>query len=683
MDAFNSVKHPLASTPDPIYPLLANPAGMPLGFRAKFEMEKGHEKQEIKPSPAKRRRAALRKAAEARGKPASVTPPVLEPLPSGVHRGSGTGRAHRIAEKLRIVTEALSDPERCMWSDQRIAKALQVSQGFVSRTRRDLIKAGNPHATAGKRHGTRQPRGHTPEYAADDDTDDTGRINHAKIESLSRGLKRPMYTLVALTEGNDPFFADREGRRKNAEWFANIWRVLGLGTQIHTRRVHYQLTARPDLPMPDGRVYQNTETCSALLSVACRDARYLGLIPREHIIDNRNAEAQIRYSPEDKPAEAGINNGDAGVPFEIPAVESITVFPPPPELTVTKPMIAQPRMVEIWIEKSTMNDVLDPIAVHYGVNLVVGLGETSEVRCRELVARARAAPGKPVRILYVSDFDPGGDSMPVAAARKIEFWLRRIAPDLDVQVRPVALNKEQIDHYALPPIPLKDKRRGKSFQTRKGGGSGRPTGVELDALEARVPGELDRLLRREIERYFDDTLEQRIDEAYAEIVEETTRINTQVLDDNRPEIDALRTEQTGLATQLAERLAAIKAEFSARFQDLDNRTKTRWQTVASRLDELSPDLGKVAWPEPLDCAEDPDPMFDSTRGYVEQMDRYKEHQGKPTTRKQRTSHLAKRDEIKVELLKDHNRSNNAIGKIVGSNHVTVAIVRAELGLERP
>jgi hypothetical protein len=36
-------------------------------------------------------------------------------------------------------------------------------------------------------------------------------------------------------------------------------------------------------------------------------------------------------------------------------------------------------------------------------------------------------------------------------------------------------------------------------------------------------------------------------------------------------------------------------------------------------------------PEPDDGDEDDDPLFDSTREYVEQIDRYKEHQGKPIT----------------------------------------------------
>jgi hypothetical protein len=49
--------------------------------------------------------------------------------------------------------------------------------------------------------------------------------------------------------------------------------------------------------------------------------------------------------------------------------------------------------------------------------------------------------------------------------------------------------------------------------------------------------------------------------------------------------------------------------------------------------ERAPDLDAIDWPEPRDCREDNDPMFDSTRSYVEQVDRYKRHQGKPTTRR--------------------------------------------------
>ena len=105
-----------------------------------------------------------------------------------------------------------------------------------------------------------------------------------------------------------------------------------------------------------------------------------------------------------------------------------------------------------------MNDVLMPLGERYGVNVVTGLGEMSLTRCVELVDRAKAS-GKPVRILYISDFDPGGASMPVAVARKIEFVVRKEGHDLDIQVRPVVLRREQCIQYRLPRTPIKESEQ--------------------------------------------------------------------------------------------------------------------------------------------------------------------------------------------------------------------------------
>jgi hypothetical protein len=47
---------------------------------------------------------------------------------------------------------------------------------------------------------------------------------------------------------------------------------------------------------------------------------------------------------------------------------------------------------------------------------------------------------KPVRILYASDFDPAGKSMPVTPARQIEFALRwKLGRRMDVRLDPVIL----------------------------------------------------------------------------------------------------------------------------------------------------------------------------------------------------------------------------------------------------
>jgi hypothetical protein len=51
------------------------------------------------------------------------------------------------------------------------------------------------------------------------------------------------------------------------------------------------------------------------------------------------------------------------------------------------------------------------------------------------------------------------------------------------------------------------------------------------------------------------------------------------------------------------------------------------------VDARCPDLSEIDWPEPADGDEDDDPLFDSTRSYVTQMDAYKFFQDKPTKRR--------------------------------------------------
>jgi hypothetical protein len=58
------------------------------------------------------------------------------------------------------------------------------------------------------------------------------------------------------------------------------------------------------------------------------------------------------------------------------------------------------------------------------------------------------------------------------------------------------------------------------------------------------------------------------------------------------------------------------------------------QAIADDIDAASADLEPEVV-EPEDGDEDDDPLFDSTRDYVEQIDRFKEHQAKPTERKPR------------------------------------------------
>ena len=110
----------------------------------------------------------------------------------------------------------------------------------------------------------------------------------------------------------------------------------------------------------------------------------------------------------------------------------------------------------------------------------------SITRVRELMKRI-VELDRPARIFYLSDFDPGGISMPMSVARKAEYAVRCDHPGLDLQVVPLAMSREQVAQYGLPTIPIKETevRADKFMERQEVDGA-----VELDALEALHPGEL-------------------------------------------------------------------------------------------------------------------------------------------------------------------------------------------------
>ena len=146
-----------------------------------------------------------------------------------------------------------------------------------------------------------------------------------------------------------------------------------------------------------------------------------------------------------------------------------------------------------------MDDVLGPVCKKYGVNYVTFVGEVSITAVSDLAYRIMDAEEKPTRIFYVSDFDPAGQSMPVSAARKLEFMIDHYEILGDVRLTPLFLTAEQIAEYNLPRKPIKasEKRAGK-FREAHGAGA-----VELDALEALHPGEMARILEQAILEYYD------------------------------------------------------------------------------------------------------------------------------------------------------------------------------------
>lgn len=434
------------------------------------------------------------------------------------------------------------------------------------------------------------------------------KIDYDTIGVLAAEIGCRRDDLVALNPANDPFYAGRPSRREGAEWFANAWVNFNFSTGSHLRRLHYILVSQATpLIMPNGEPYQNTEANWKFLLISSLAARYLRLIPDRALADHRNQQPIIHSDDPQRAHPTAYLSGDAGADLNWDVSRQEIM---PPYYLTSGFKATQDYTVEVWVEKSTQNDILVPLANQLGFNLIPGTGETSEIRSREAVERA-VEDGRPMRILYVSDFDPGGRSMPVALARKVEYWLREADLGLDITLDPIVLTPEQCEKYRLPRTPLKEtETRAAKFEQRFGSGA-----TELDALEALHPGELARIVTDEVCRYIDPTLASRVRRAEW---------------DYKSRIDEV--EEGVLANYDIEDIQGRYDEafdvFEAAVAEIERDTEQLWPQIASELREKVPQYDPADFPQPKPATPPEEPLFDSRRDYLDQMDHYRRWQGK-------------------------------------------------------
>src|SRR5215472_2454875 len=382
---------------------------------------------------------------------------------------------------------------------------------------------------------------------------DEGVVTYEQIKQFARETGQRVTDLIPLAPQNDPFYTGTPGDWALAQWFAHLWQAFGYTTKVHIRRVHYQIVSQqPPVLMPNGLPYENTEGCWNMLNLASKAARYLQLVDPGAFVDRRNPEAAVYASHRLSEPEVWTNSRLWGSQLRLPD------FPELPGYRVSGYEPVQAFHLECWCEKSTMNDVLEPLCQQYGMNLQTGLGELSITATLALVHRLEQA-GRPARIFYVSDFDPAGQSMPVSVSRKVEYFVRRLGLEVDVRVFPVILTAEQVQYYQLPRTPIKEtERRRGGFEDRYGEGA-----VELDALEALYPGELQTVLKQCIASYFDPTLEQRTTDIQAALERDLGLIWQQVVARFADDIETLRAVHAQLQQEYGARMAAYGEQMHA------------------------------------------------------------------------------------------------------------------------
>src|SRR5262249_40895137 len=207
--------------------------------------------------------------------------------------------------------------------------------------------------------------------------------------------------------------------------------------------------------------------------------------------------------------------------------------------------------------------------------------------------------------------DPGGLSMPVAVARKIEFYIQNT--DADVKLFHVFLTKEQCEQYALPRIPIKEKeRRRDRFQAQYGEG-----GTELDALEALHPGEFERILSEAMSVYYDEDLESEVSDSEMDYEQQLEERRARIVSRYETEVNELEKEYQ-----------KIREQFEGKMQSIQKRTAKLWHSIRDDLEKQKLTIDGSDIPEAEFADELPDPLLDSERNYFEQLAVYKKFQGK-------------------------------------------------------
>jgi hypothetical protein len=151
----------------------------------------------------------------------------------------------------------------------------------------------------------------------------------------------------------------------------------------------------------------------------------------------------------------------------------------------------QPVHVELWCEKDALSSVLRPICSELFATFMVqrGYGSTSSMyEARQRIEREAA--GRPVRIIYLGDFDPSGEDM----VRDIRDRLSLFG--VAAEVTKLALTLDQARAMKLPhnSAKMSDSRAGR-FVARHGAKS-----YEVDAIP---PRELQKMVRKAIRAQMD------------------------------------------------------------------------------------------------------------------------------------------------------------------------------------
>ena len=314
---------------------------------------------------------------------------------------------------------------------------------------------------------------------------------------------------------------------------------------------------------PDGKPYTNTEDNWKWLSEgAAKAARFLDYVPFDQIFDARNAEPVTRiWTP---PAPTPYMSG--GIDVVIPDASEVE-----PRIEIEDFAGSQPYKLVIVGEKTSLRELLVPIADRFRADLYLPTGEISDAQVYTM-AKIAAADGRRMIVFYISDCDPSGWQMAISVSRKLQAFKAGTFPDIGFQLRPVALAPDQVREHGLPSTPLSEKdRRSDKWRIKMG-----VEQTEIDALAALNPDLLRRIVREAIRPFFDAKLDARVKQAREEWLAEAQARLDAAMD------PALREQ---LVAGWTESLASVREQIDA----IDDAVRTEVPDI---------ELPEIVIPEP-------------------------------------------------------------------------------------
>ena len=170
----------------------------------------------------------------------------------------------------------------------------------------------------------------------------------------------------------------------------------------------------------------------------------------------------------------------------------------------------QPVYIECWIEKFALAGTFNNWLSELNVVLVPSKGYSSWTflkKAFDRIADATEEQHQKVILLYFGDFDPSGVDIERFLTDAM-FWF-----GIDVEVKRIAITKDQVTQYNLPSVPedaseIAKLQRDPRYKTWEHG----LFRVELDALLAFVPDEFERIIKGSVQQYFDEDIYETVQE---------------------------------------------------------------------------------------------------------------------------------------------------------------------------